>query len=267
MKKILSILISLFICVASISCVQIARDDVNGDYSQETEKHTEMVGATQTESGDNTLDNSGNGTNTPNIDEPIVYEPSTRLESYGDYCEYIEIHDQALPDDFITYEKLSSIGEFDLLIFSVSGDHTFYQYILNGEGGFKIVVSIEHYTEEEKKVLNASTTNQPIQLQNLPSSNMIYTSVYKSQAVIYNGIQYSYNSDGELRALMIWIDNIRIYFYPDDVFVCDDSGKVIDFVRLSFADYKPTSENIIMCLFSGNQENMDIAASLTDASK
>ena len=248
-KYLLWIVIFMVFCCSLVSC------NLNNNHGniEETSKTESMISDETTN-----LQNDENNMN----DE--VEEPSTSLESYEVYCSYILNNKSYLPEGFVTYEMLSSIGEFKSLVFPNDYDMEYYLYQIVAEDGFPIVVYIDHRNSENSSP-NIST-EQPVYLDKFPSGNMTYSEQYKSETVVYNDIEYRYNADGDLGRIVIKIGKIEISFWPDATFVPNSNGGSFVYMK-KFADYKSKEENILTQLLSGNRDNAYLESILKEPFK
>ena len=167
----------LWIAILVVFCCGLVSCNLNNNHGniEETSKTESMISDETTN-----LQNDENNMN----DE--VEEPSTSLESYEVYCNYILNNKSCLPEGFVTYEMLSSIGEFKSLVFPNDYDMEYYQYQIIGDDGFPIAVYVDHRNSENSSP-NIST-KQPVYLDKFPSDNMTYSERYKSETVVYNDI-------------------------------------------------------------------------------
>lgn len=245
----------LWIAILVVFCCGLVSCNLNNNHGniEETSKTESMISDETTN-----LQNDENNMN----DE--VEEPSTSLESYEVYCNYILNNKSCLPEGFVTYEMLSSIGEFKSLVFPNDYDMEYYQYQIIGDDGFPIAVYVDHRNSENSSP-NIST-KQPVYLDKFPSDNMTYSERYKSETVVYNDIEYRYNADGDLGRIVIKIGKIEISFWPDATFVPNSNGGSFVYMK-KFADYKSKEENILTQLLSGNRDNAYLESILKEQFK
>ena len=274
MKKIhLLLLTVMFLCFMFTSCdlnVNLVEKEGQHKAEEPVVLESRENGDTQNIENDTCIENDGQQINEhdtyiendsqqsieDNTDIDID-EPSNILTDYNDYCEYIDNNAKLLPEDFVSYEQLASLGEFQCLTFSIASDHSYYIYDIKTSDGFLITAFIKH---DDMNSSNISTEEITV-LQSKPA-NLLQTSSYKSQKVSYKNIQYTYNSDGELRYVSTHIGDIKLTFSPGAVYDVDTNK----FVYMRFADYKSVSENILVCLLSGNEKNASIDLFLTNPS-
>ncbi len=182
----------------------------------------------------------------PNIDvEPI----STILTSLTAYQEYIASN--KMPDDFISYEKLSSVGEFESLTFRESGNHFYYHYTLIAKDGFEVMINISRLSEGETLVSNDVSGREIIYPEKITEKDICYNKENSNKIVVYNRIAYRYDRDGELQYVSVICGNYMIHF---SVFN--------DMKYMKFSDYKSDSENILTRILSGNRENVSFESEL-----
>lgn len=185
-----------------------------------------------------------------------INEPSDCFEGMDAYNQYIE--KTKLPEDFVSYAMLQSIGEFESLLFPTSGDTSYYIYYLIDENGFPLVIYIEHIDDGEISDGKISADSDTIILQKVLESGMAFNSEYKSKKVLINNIEYTYTSDGDLRYVSTVVGNNVIRVGADSVF--DPSTK--KFVRLKLSDYEIQNNNLVGYMLLGNPENIDLVSHL-----
>ncbi len=196
-------------------------------------------------------------TNTDNEDLDIDAE-SIYLTSVEEYYKFIET--DVMPNDFITYDMLKDIGDLQSFVIPDRDYLSYYGYHLSDENGFLIDVFITHLEEAEKGSLVATDT---VQLQAKPIEGFLYGKEFDNNKVFYNDIQYTYSSNGSLRYITTIINSVKISISPSSIYD-SDLGKVVE---LDFVDYKPSTENLITYLISGNEDNVDIARYLAGKSQ
>ena len=184
------------------------------------------------------------------IDPESIY-----LSSVEEYNEFIKTG--VMPKDLITYDMLKGIGEFESFVVPDLDCPTYYGYHLSDYNGFLIDIFITHLEEGKKDDIVAADM---VQLQDHPIFGFLDGKKFDNKTVFCNGIQYSYNANGSLRYITTVVDDVEIIVSPGSIYD-SSSGKVIE---LDFIDYKPSSENLITHLVSGNKDNVDIANYLID---
>lgn len=189
----------------------------------------------------------------PNIDvDPI----STILTSLTAYQEYIASN--KMPEDFISYEKLSSVGEFDSLTFRESGNHFYYHYNLISENGFAIMINISRLDKGETLVSGDRSGRKIVYPDTIIEEKICFDEQNSNKIIVYNDIAYRYDTKGELQYVSIISGNYMISFSPQSTYI--ESQK--EFVGMKFSDYKAENENILTCLLSGNEKREDISSFL-----
>ena len=103
------------------------------------------------------------------------------IESYEEYEDFLASH--RLPDDFITYEQLSSFGRFGDFIFYPLGAE--YHYYVIDEAGVELAIHTYPIKEQEETVAVEE-----------PSADLRTSSEGISRKIAYRGMIFSYLPQG-----------------------------------------------------------------------
>lgn len=179
------------------------------------------------------------------------------LTDIDEYREYVSKHE--MPKDYIAYEKLSSIGEFSSLTFRAS--HFDYHYELIDKNGFIIVVSVGLLQPGEDLVSGDVSGRDVLRPNKLETEKIAFNTECANKIVLCNDIKYNYDSEGILRYISFIAGRYMITFEAGSVYN-EKEGK---YDRMSFADYKPATENALTVLLSGNKDNVSIGSMLSGA--
>ena len=186
----------LFVTVFMSSC-----DNVNAIYQIDSDTiHTKIESHTSS-------NNTQEFTSEDEIQDQIINVDPVMLnfESKQDYDDYINSH--TLPDNFITYDMLKELGEFDAVVFLTYPEfsQTFYTFI--DELGCELNLYVE--TRVERQTFDTDKENYTL-VDNIESIDMRYienlpegTSLY-----YYGDLRYTYIS-GKLISIMWIYDGIE----------------------------------------------------------
>lgn len=244
--KIFAIL--MLICVVSATSCNLANTKVDKLSNNSTE-----IGNIQQLVGESEEQIENSETAEIKIDPASIY-----ISSVEEYNKFTETAD--LPDAFITYDMLKDVGELSSFVVPDVDYLSYYGYHMIDENGFSIDVFITHLAQSEGGGLEATDT---VQLQTKPVSGFLSGKEFYNEKVFYNNIEYTYNPNGSLRYITTVVNNIKISVSPSSIYD-SASGKVI---TLDFVDYKPSGENLITHLISGNDAEVDIARYLAEKGK
>ena len=165
--------------------------------------------------------------------EPYDIEiPLLTLESMDMYTEFLNSNE--MPDDFVLYDEISDVGDFEILIFlcnAYSHDYSSYLYGLVDSEGFEISLYVEHNTDEF-----SLETDSIIQVN---KTNMSLLTDTSDGDYIHDNIKYTYVS-GELFSISWKTQNITYI-------LCNGGSPM-------FSDYPPTTST-----FVGKMLNLDTA--------
>ena len=165
--------------------------------------------------------------------EPYDIEiPLLTLESMDMYTEFLNSNE--MPDDFVLYDEISDVGDFEILIFlcnAYSHDYSSYLYGLVDSEGFEISLYVEHNTDEF-----SLETDSIIQVN---KTNMSLLTDTSDGDYIHDNIKYTYVS-GELFSISWKTQNIT--------YILCKGGYPM------FSDYPPTTST-----FVGKMLNLDTA--------
>ena len=168
MKKLLSILLLLFLLFTLLACNSVKESESKNDNKNST------------------TNTSANSTAIGNYDSAIAY--FYNLEEYQDY-----IQSHKMPDNFVTYEDISALGAFDGFVWNSS--NSFYYSIVNGEAQFGLDI-FTNYTPTKLRTVTPleSTANSDMSV--CPGTS------YGTEYFSYHDVQYMY-SYGNL-AIITW---------------------------------------------------------------
>ena len=180
-KKIAIILLLCSICLAMYACnMNDATDEVN--QSDSTEQQIANPSA-----GDNQHDAESlyTGEQQDEIIKPQEGErPLLTFESENEYVEFLDLNE--MPDDFVTYDKIKTIGTFECLVFlsdAYAEDYSSYMYSLVDSEGFGITLYVDH---SEGVLSNLDS------VLNLHGTDMRMLSDTRSGVFTYDGLKYKY---------------------------------------------------------------------------
>ncbi len=145
---------------------------------------------------------------------------SLTISTLGEYNEYMSANNGKIPDDFITYDKLSSLGDFSELVFLEAIGNIKYRSYLYGltvlsSDGEQININLYVYHNKKSNDEDKTILVSDIKDDSLLTCNNKETGIY-----YYNGIKYKY-SNGTLWGIE-WIGNdgiTFIYNVYDDNFI------------------------------------------------
>ena len=197
------------------------------------------------ETGKQTTSEDNKASTEDEIDVDPVFSVLTDIDAYRKY-----VSQHKMPSDFITYEKLSSIGEFVSLTFRAS--HYDYHYKLVDKNGFVVMVSVSQLQSGEDLVSGDVSGREILRPEKLESENILFNKENEHVIILYNDTKYGYYY-GALRSVSFIAGEYMITFTPDSVYN-EETGKS---EYLSFAEYKPEKENILTQLLKGNAIEAD----------
>lgn len=208
LNKLLSLLLATILCSACIlGCEQIepAPDAVN---------ETTASDGTDGSYTPNKVHTSGETDTSDKLENPDVDIPLLTIVSYSDYASFLESTD--LPDEFVDYDSISLLGEFDRFICLSDArydDYSSYLYVLNDENYEGLGLYIDHEIE-------------PFENSNVDvnSEDMRRIDASESGTYLLSGLEYTYVS-GLLLSVSWQIDgvtytlagNSMLYDYPLDI--------------------------------------------------
>ena len=157
--------------------------------------------------------------NTENQNEEY---PSVSFYSEEEYNNFIR--SQKLPKNFVTYDKLSMIGDFDsLVILSVSkGDYSSYMYSFIDASGHELTLYVNHDLSKSDSGSETSLTKKPITVE-INSKDMRKIDGENSGFYEHKGFIYKYVS-GKLLSV-VWVSegveytlcgSMMLSDYPDN---------------------------------------------------
>ena len=159
--------------------------------------------------------------------EPGIGElPSLIFETYEEYCNYVQNAD--LPAEFVPYEAISPLGQFDHFVFLSSahyGDYSHYMYTVIDESGTELILYVEYNRN------GPELTPLPI-IDDIDPDNMRKPLSSQRGRYLYEGIEYKYISTGLLS--ITWEDHGHIFtLFADDLGSYPDrtdtlAGKMMD---------------------------------------
>lgn len=188
MKRLFVVLIPLVL----FSMLLSACDSTNSLEALENEKPT--CSLNETLNGQEKL-----GGVEPNGEEVPLLTIST-LEDYNEF-----LSSENLPKNFITYDMLKDIGDFEYLIFlsdGYNGDFTEYMYTVKDSTGYDISVYVEPSIESD--VLNSNT----IIAETINRTDLRTIGSAESGIYMYNDLKYKYVS-GKLLSIAWDMDGLR----------------------------------------------------------
>lgn len=238
MKKNILICIMIF----TLLCF-VASCDLQG--SVETDQQTTAETNKLAIAGDNAV--SGDS----NIDIDPVFVVLTDI---NEYRKYIAQHE--MPNDFIAYEKISSVGEFSSLTFRES--HFNYHYELVDKNDFIIVMSVSRLQPGEDLISGDVSGREVLRPDKLETVNVVFNKKCANKIVLFNDIKYNYDLEGTLKSISFIAGEYKITFEAGSVYNAEE-GK---YDQMSFADYTPETENVLTMLLSGNENNVSIESIL-----
>jgi hypothetical protein len=151
------------------------------------------------------------------------------FETYESYLKFIKTAD--VPDNFVTYEMISSFGEFRSFICAPSYGYDEYKYgIIDKESGVELLVYIDdgcEITIPEKAVVISSSDVIANDMRKLPNQEE------GIKCFVQSGVQYTYYG-GKLSSVE-WIDNgIRYTIFDNDFYICslDSSSALAKLLKL-----------------------------------
>lgn len=204
MKKILSFMLIALLCVSLFSCD-------SGDTSTETtaaiteENTVEITDAATEKETDMQTEAKTDAQSTTN-DSSVGEEALLTADGYEKYLALIDELD--LPDNFVYYDDISEIGEFDLLVFgylpngNVDYDHYVYALAI-GEQHVSLYVSegeLDTFYESDQIISEINSDN----LASADRSKVPNTT--KSAYYFHNGMKYIYDIYGNLMTIEWYSD-------------------------------------------------------------
>ena len=216
-NKLTIILILCFICIVLCACN--ATNEVNHSsiannesiQNNETQNDTTQNNATQnavtqndaTQNGEMQSAQSEKDTNdfSGEVDTPIIEVELLTISSKEEYVDFL--NSNQLPADFVSYDKISAIGNFKGLVIlsdAYSNDYSSYMYNLVDSSGFEFVVYIDH--EERESYLTDFVSN-------VNKTDMRVLSDDSKGFYVYNDITYKYIS-GKISSI-VWKSQNIIY--------------------------------------------------------
>lgn len=210
MKKTILLLLTLtlILCIF-VSCDKVAEHDLLDKTNFETSSaemtststlKTETTGTETSNSSSENNQNASNETQTDTlsnetseslkIETPDIERPLLSLWTENEYTEFLDSTD--LPDDFVSYAKIESIGDFSALVFlsdAYRGDYSSYMYSLVDSEGFEMSLYVDHGERNlitQSPISNVNKTNMREQLD---TSKGVY---------VFDNIKYSYLTEGLL---------------------------------------------------------------------
>lgn len=102
-----------------------------------------------------------------------------------------------LPDNFVTYDKISHIGEFDGFIYLsnvISGDNSTYMYTLIDENGYNVNITFKLNDD-------TSATENILSAENIDDFRHVSSDVTSS--VFVDGVKYTY-----VKGNLLYIENV-----------------------------------------------------------
>ena len=168
------------------------------------------------------------------VDPGIGETPAHTIESYEDYCAYLQTAD--LPAEFVPYETISPLGEFHHIVFLSGGhllsDYSHYMYTLVDASGTELILYVEYHRN------GPELTPLPI-IDDINPQDMRHPIVSQRGRYLHEGLEYTYISTGLLS--ITWEDQGRIFtLYADDLSSYPDrtdtlAGKLMDLSQVKEA--------------------------------
>ena len=198
-KKLIIILLLCSLCLTICACNISAPNEANQNSSTPNDAlpPTENTTPNDTEPTDTDQGNLIPG----EIVKPNIEYPLLGLSSKEEYTEFL--NSVELPDDFVSYDKIDAIGDFDVLIFlspAYTNNYSSYMYRFVDSEGFAIILYVDHRDQvlsTESSVSNVNKTNMRL----LPDTSK-NVCVYVS-----NNMKYTYIS-GKLQSISWKTQNI-----------------------------------------------------------
>ena len=133
------------------------------------------------------------------IQSPMVEVPLVTIESYEEYCNFIE--NTQLPNDFIYYSQVEVFGEFDIYIGYQQDGYSHGLYQLIDENGFEISIYVDSRRSEWK-------TSDSLSLKSFSSSTASDLRSVGDSAdyMIGDNLIYSY-VQGNLHSIIWYAEN------------------------------------------------------------
>ena len=188
-KKLTTILLLCSLCLTICACNISAPNEVNQNDSTQND-------STQNDSTETHTNNPPGEIVKPNIEYPLL-----GLSSKEEYTEFL--NSVELPDDFVSYDKIDAIGDFDVLIFlspAYTNNYSSYMYGFVDSEGFAITLYVDHRDQvlsTESSVSNVNKTNMRL-LPDTSENVCVYVS---------NNMKYTYIS-GKLQSISWKTQNI-----------------------------------------------------------
>ena len=197
------VLVGLLLVNALVACdapdgEETATTDMTADVTSTkttAESTSPETASDNVDKTEGTAESTTEADNIPN-DTPVGEIPTRIIEDYDEYIAYISSVD--IPSDFIHYDALSSIGEFEGFFFMPTRALSLgnYAYYLKDSTGNVLFLDVDPWTEEDEnewstiKLVTSSFT----------ATDMRKIDSNERGSVLYNRVRYSFR-DGKLSTI------------------------------------------------------------------
>lgn len=201
MKKSIALILLVCLSIVACACSNADIDDFTSDVEESQEYNcTADASPNEAESSFEALESVGE---TPTVafgeeesrseTQPITDGGERPLLTVDTFDEYTKmLNSIRLPDDFVSYEKISQFGDFGGLVFlseTQKGDFSWYMYNLFDPLGDRFVIYINSNSNARDKYPTETIPEGSIDL-----SNMRRLAEEKRGVYAINGIEYNYVS-------------------------------------------------------------------------
>ena len=201
-NKLTIILLFCFFCVALCACDATNEIDLNDDiqsesvHSESVHSESEQTDSTHSDVTGAPLEDFSRETSEISIEVPLL-----TISSKEEYVDFL--NSNQLPADFVSYDKISAIGNFKGLVIlsdAYSNNYSSYMYNLVDSSGFEFVVYIDH--EERESYLTDFVSN-------VNKTDMRVLSDDSKGFYVHDDITYTYIS-GKISSI-VWKSQNIIY--------------------------------------------------------
>lgn len=209
-NKLTIILLFCFFCVALCACDATNEIDLNDDiqsesvHSESVHSESEQTDSTHSDVTGAPLEDFSRETSEISIEVPLL-----TISSKEEYVDFL--NSNQLPADFVSYDKISAIGNFKGLVIlsdAYSNNYSSYMYNLVDSSGFEFVVYIDH--EERESYLTDFVSN-------VNKTDMRVLSDDSKGFYVHDDITYTYIS-GKISSIVWRKQNIIYTLHGDATF-------------------------------------------------
>ena len=224
MKKTILLLLTLSLILSVfVSCDKGSSNDFSDTTGVETSGEETTAQNSEETTTETTEETKANTLSDATVDKPEIERPLLTLEDANMYTEFLDSTD--LPEDFVSYDKIEVIGDFDGLVIlsdAYLNDYSSYMYNLVDATGFDFVLYVDHVKEDSFIRDPISSVNEKDLRKQLDTSRGIY---------VCDNIVYTYITEGLLS--IAWEDQNITYklsgsFYKYPLAESTFIGKMLD---------------------------------------